>query len=107
MFTTKNKTLWLAIGTGFAGAATALLLAPQRGKKTRRDLKRFGVNAARRGKKLQRNIRWRAQDAFGGVKSLARESLEVGNQIQKQARRVITGKWINRSRSRRWALLPN
>ena len=53
--TTLTDTLML-VGGGVVGAGLALLLAPQSGKKSRRDITRFGRTVGKQSDKVVRNI---------------------------------------------------
>ena len=53
--TTLTDTLIL-VGGGVVGAGLALLLAPQSGKKSRRDITRFGRTVGKQSDKVVRNI---------------------------------------------------
>jgi gas vesicle protein len=46
----------ILVGGGIVGASMALLLAPQSGKKSRRDLSRFTRNVTKQGDKLYRSV---------------------------------------------------
>jgi gas vesicle protein len=53
--TTITDTLML-VGGGVVGAGLALLLAPQSGKKSRRDISRFSRSVGKQSDKVVRNI---------------------------------------------------
>ena len=46
----------MLFGGGVVGAGLALLLAPQSGKKSRKEITRFGRTVGRQGDKVIRNI---------------------------------------------------
>jgi len=50
-----NTLLALAVGTLF-GAGVALLFAPQSGKKTRRDIRRFGENTYEKTQAIRKEL---------------------------------------------------
>lgn len=55
----NNNTMsdaFMLVGGGVLGAGMALLLAPQSGKKSRREITRFGRTVGRQGDKVIRNI---------------------------------------------------
>jgi gas vesicle protein len=53
--TTVTDTL-MVVGGGVVGAGLALLLAPQSGKKSRRDISRFSRSVGKQSDKVVRNI---------------------------------------------------
>ena len=53
--TTMSDALFL-VGGGVVGAGLALLLAPQSGKKSRREISRFSRSVSKQGDKVIRNI---------------------------------------------------
>jgi len=53
--TTMTDALML-VGGGVVGAGLALLLAPQSGKKSRKEITRFSRSVSRQGDKVIRNI---------------------------------------------------
>jgi gas vesicle protein len=53
--TTMTDALML-VGGGVVGVGLALLLAPQSGKKSRRDITRFSRSVSKQGDKVVRNI---------------------------------------------------
>ena len=63
------------------GAAAALLLAPQSGAATRRDLRRGARRARRAAQDLAGDIQGRVTDTF----DQARERVETGIDVAKQA----------------------
>lgn len=66
---TLSDTLFL-VGGGIVGAGMALLLAPQSGKKCRRDLSRFSRNVSKQGDKMFRSVSQNVSDIADRVSGM-------------------------------------
>ncbi|MBN2319009.1 MAG: YtxH domain-containing protein [Acidobacteria bacterium] len=73
----KNTLLALAVGA-IAGAGIALLLAPQSGEKTRRDVRRLGKKALDKTQSLQAELCSSIDNMADEVWEKVREDLDQG-----------------------------
>lgn len=55
----------MLVGGGVVGAGLALLLAPQSGRKSRKEIVRFGRSMSRQGDKVMRNLSDFAESVSG------------------------------------------
>ncbi|GFO62074.1 hypothetical protein GMST_43990 [Geomonas silvestris] len=56
MFNNTMSDALFLVGGGIVGAGMALLLAPQSGKKSRKELARFGRDVSKQGDKMFRSV---------------------------------------------------
>jgi gas vesicle protein len=70
--------LGLFLAGGLVGAALALILAPQSGKKTRRDIARLGKRAKLESERIQMEVGHAIEDLVDDVSEKVQESLEKG-----------------------------
>lgn len=90
--TTDNKgAAKAALGLGMAagaivGAATALLLAPQSGKKTRKDIKHKAEEKWHQSKHKAEDAKDAAQEKAGDVADSAKENASKVKQAAKEAK---------------------
>ena len=89
-----------------AGAAVALLYAPQSGARTTRDLKRFSRKAAARLDDLQGNIRDEVKDWVENITELVKDGVDGGRKLGAEGyEQVLQGfdsakKYVEEGRSR-------
>ena len=80
---TENQNLnglGLFLAGGLVGAALALILAPQSGKKTRRDIVRLGKRAVLESERIQMEVGHAIEDLVDDVSEKVQESLEKGRE---------------------------
>jgi len=81
--TTENEKLngvGLFVVGGLVGAALALILAPQSGKKTRRDIVRLGKRAKLESEKIQLEMSHAINDLVDDVSEKVQDGLERGRE---------------------------
>ena len=78
---THMKTALFFIGAGMAGAAVALLFAPQSGKKTRRAIQGAGEDLVDRAEALQEDFSERVAALVEEALVVAEQGLEKGKGI--------------------------
>jgi gas vesicle protein len=81
--TTENEKLngvALFVVGGLVGAALALILAPQSGKKTRRDIVRLGKRAKLESEKIQLEMSHAINDLVDDVSERVQDGLERGRE---------------------------
>ena len=81
--TTENEKLngvGLFLAGGLVGAALALILAPQSGKKTRRDIVRLGKRAKLESEKIQLEMSHAINDLVDDVSERVQDGLERGRE---------------------------
>ena len=81
--TTENEKLngvGLFVVGGLVGAALALILAPQSGKKTRRDIVRLGKRAKLESEKIQLEMSHAINDRVDDVSERVQDGLERGRE---------------------------
>ncbi len=78
---TYIKTVLFFIGAGMAGAALALLFAPQSGKKTRRAIQGAGEDLVGRAEALQEDLSERVAALVEDALAIAEEGLDKGKGI--------------------------
>ena len=81
--TTENEKLngvGLFVVGGLVGAALALILAPQSGKKTRRDIVRLGKRAKLESEKIQLEMSHAINDLVDDVSERVQDGLEKGRE---------------------------
>jgi gas vesicle protein len=80
---TENEKLngvGLFVVGGLVGAALALILAPQSGKKTRRDIVRLGKRAKLESERIQLEMSHAINDLVDDVSEKVQEGLERGRE---------------------------
>jgi gas vesicle protein len=76
---------------GLVGAALALILAPQSGKKTRRDIVRLGKRAKLESEKIQLEMSHAINDLVDDVSEKVQDGLERGREwTDKTTQGVLT-----------------
>jgi len=92
--TTENEKLngvSLFVVGGLVGAALALILAPQSGKKTRRDIVRLGKRAKLESEKIQQEMSHAINDLVDDVSERVQDGLERGREwTDKTTQGVLT-----------------
>ena len=92
--TTENEKLngvSLFVVGGLVGAALALILAPQSGKKTRRDIVRLGKRAKLESEKIQLEMSHAINDLVDNVSEKVQDGLERGREwTDKTTQGVLT-----------------
>jgi len=92
--TTENEKLngvSLFVVGGLVGAALALILAPQSGKKTRRDIVRLGKRAKLESEKIQLEMSHAINDLVDDVSERVQDGLERGREwTDKTTQGVLT-----------------
>ena len=92
--TTENEKLngvGLFVVGGLVGAALALILAPQSGKKTRRDIVRLGKRAKLESEKIQLEMSHAINDLVDDVSEKVQDGLERGREwTDKTTQGVLT-----------------
>jgi|RhiMetdeSRZDD1v2_1073273.scaffolds.fasta_scaffold360793_2 gas vesicle protein len=92
--TTENEKLngvSLFVVGGLVGAALALILAPQSGKKTRRDIVRLGKRAKLESEKIQLEMSHAINDLVDDVSEKVQDGLERGREwTDKTTQGVLT-----------------
>jgi gas vesicle protein len=73
----KNTTTALIAGA-LLGAGVALLLAPQSGRKTRRDIRQFAEKARNKAEAAQIELRHSIDNIVGDIAEKIQERLECG-----------------------------
>jgi gas vesicle protein len=76
----KLSGVGLFVVGGLVGAALALILAPQSGKKTRRDIVRLGRRARLESEKIQLEMSHAINDLVDDVSERVQEGLEKGRE---------------------------
>jgi gas vesicle protein len=74
----KLQDVVLFLTGGLLGATIALLFAPQSGKRTRRDIIRWGENAKRQSEEIQVQISQAIEDLVDDISERVEESLDRG-----------------------------
>lgn len=81
----KNNTLvvgaLMIIAGGILGAGTALLFAPQSGKKTRRDIKKYVRRAKNEAEEMVEDFTDKVSDVVDSLNDRTQEILERGKDI--------------------------
>jgi len=72
----RMKTLGWMMGCGIVGAGAALLLAPQSGKRTRRDLRYFGKRVLKRSAAIGTDVRQSVDNLIDDVADKLQEGAE-------------------------------
>src|SRR5215813_4603379 len=83
-----KKFLMLLAGS-IVGAAVGLLLAPQSGDKTRRQIMKYGKKAGSRTHEFVGEIAEAIDDVLGDILEYSGEGLEKGKQLTERARKEI------------------
>ncbi len=112
MIETKNgilKTAAIGLGAGLAGAALALVLAPQSGKRTRRRIRKWGGTLVTRAEDFRDDVSERLEDLVEEFDAAKRRGLEKGRNLSVQVRtellkplqlsREIVSKQVERAES--------
>ena len=100
-----EKTFLILLG-GFVGAAVALLLAPQSGQKTRRQIVRYGKKAGNRAQKFVGAVGESLDEALEDILKAGDRGLEKGKHLTKHAKEEVLEvldagkKYIEEERSR-------
>jgi gas vesicle protein len=91
---TENEKLngvGLFLAGGLVGAVLALILAPQSGKKTRRDLVRLGKRAKLESERIQMEMSHAIEDLVDDVSDRVQEGLDRGREwTDKTTQGVLT-----------------
>lgn len=82
-------TSMLMVLGALAGASVALLFAPQTGKKTRRELGKYGKKVGSRAQKFVGEIGESMDDVLGDILEYGQEGLEKGKHLSDRARGEI------------------
>jgi gas vesicle protein len=85
MKTSALEKAYLLVLGGFLGATAALLLAPQTGAKTRKQIVRYGKKAGTRAQKFVGAVGESLDEALEDVLKVGDQGLEKGKQISKRA----------------------
>lgn len=82
----KLNALILLLAGAAAGAALALLYAPQEGKKTRKDLQRFGKRALDKAEEFQSELREQVNDLIEGIVETSNQGFDKGKEFTEKIR---------------------
>lgn len=83
-----EKYIYVVLGS-CVGASIALLMAPQSGAKTRRQLVRYGKKAGSRAQEFVGEIAESLDDVLGEILEVGEEGLEKGKALTERARGEI------------------
>jgi gas vesicle protein len=90
----KIKLIGWMVGSGLVGAGAALLLAPQSGKRTRRDLRYFGKKVLNRSAAIGMDVRHSVDDLIDEVTDQLQEgaqrSFEMASKAGRDVRSAVT-----------------
>lgn len=78
----KTETFLLMASAGLLGATLALAFAPQSGRRTRRQIKRFAGNLTDRARDFQEEINERMEDLFDEWREMSGKGLEKGENLR-------------------------
>jgi len=79
----------LVLAGAILGAGVALLIAPQSGKETRRDIARYGRKARRKAEGVVGEVAERVYDLADAVEEKAEELLGSGKGLAKESREAL------------------
>lgn len=85
------NTVLLMVASGLIGAAAALLVAPQSGKKTRSDIRKFTNKVATRAEEFQEELRDRVDDLVEDLVQASNNGLEKGRDVTVRVRDELVG----------------
>lgn len=74
----------LLLAGAVVGAALALLYAPQSGRRTKKDIKRFAVKSVNRLDDLQGDIRDHVVDWIDGITEIVKDGADRGKKLSTQ-----------------------
>jgi gas vesicle protein len=74
---------------GLAGAAVALLFAPQSGQRTREDIRKMGQNVAGRVKHFQDDLTQRVETFVDDYKQMAKAGVLGGRDVRADVYRAL------------------
>jgi gas vesicle protein len=90
----KMKMIGWMVGSGLVGAGAALLLAPQSGKRTRRDLRYFGKKVLNRSAAIGMDVRHSVDGLIDEVADKLQEgaqhSFEMAARAGRDVRSAVT-----------------
>ena len=76
----KLNEVLLFVGGGLLGAGLALLLAPQSGRKTRRDIVHLGKMARKKSEQIQLEMRHAVDNLVDGISEKMQEGMDRGRE---------------------------
>lgn len=85
------NTALLMIVSGLVGATVALLFAPQSGKQTRRDIRKFGNKVVNRAEEFQTDLRERIDDFVEEVVDATSSGFEKTKEATTRVREEVVG----------------
>ncbi len=85
------NTLLMLLGGAIAGSALALLLAPQSGKQTRRDIRKLGMQALTSAERFRSELRDHVDELISTVVTTSSQSLEKGKALTDKIRGEVLG----------------
>ena len=79
----------LVVAGAILGAGAALLFAPQSGRETRKDIRRFARKAGKKIEGAAGEVAERVEEMADAVEEKAEELLEKGKDITKESREAV------------------
>lgn len=101
-----KEALWFVAGT-LIGAGVALLFAPQSGKRTRRDIQRFGQSVWRRADRFTEDIQHSLGDLMEEIGRASQSAIDAGRDVSSKTKAEIldildSGRKFLEEQKRRW-----